>query len=148
MDIETQVSDQEGPGQRVKEHDLVEAKASHEKTLDLTGPFSRRAIRERGWRLFRRSARWKTRSGNELSVREELRSLSRKPPMCTWNDDEPNWTERIEFLPKLRRDGDRGMQDEPPVVESKHRHANRDRDQASLPAELMLDAPEVGVVLD
>lgn len=40
------------------------------------------------------------------------------------------------------------MQNELPVAESDHRHANGDRDKASLPAELMFDTPEIGVVLN
>jgi hypothetical protein len=57
--------------------------------------------------------------------------------MGTWNDDERHRTERVEFSPELRRDWNRQMQNQSLVVEPKHRHPNRDGDQARLRAELV-----------
>ena len=68
--------------------------------------------------------------------------------MGTWHDDESYRAEGIEFRLEPRRDRNRRMQDEASVVESKHGHTNRDRDQSGLPAELVLTAPEIGVMLD
>ncbi len=68
--------------------------------------------------------------------------------MGTRNDDEPNRSQSIEFRLESRRDWDGRMQDEPFIGEPEHGHTNRDRDQAGLPAKLVLTAPEIGVMLD
>jgi hypothetical protein len=60
--------------------------------------------------------------------------------------DEADPAESVEFRSKFRRDGDRRMEDELPVVEPEHRHANRDRNQPGLPTELVLGAPDIRVV--
>ena len=132
----------------MEEHDLVESKASYEKAIELARPRSGRLIGERRMQVDGSSSQWSTRRGQELSLRENPGSSSRKLTVCTRNHDEPDWAERIELLSQLSRDWNRRMEDEPPVVESNDRHANRDRNQASLPAELVLGAPQVRVMLD
>ena len=57
------------------------------------------------------------------------------------------WTV-VEVAMKLGGDGDWRMEDEPSATEPQHRHPNRDRNQAGLPTELVLDTPEIPVVLD
>jgi len=62
------------------------------------------------------------------------------------DDDEADRTQSIELFSKFCRDGNRRMENELPVVESDHCHANGDLNQPSLPTELVLGAPEIPVV--
>ena len=57
MDIETQIGENEGPGRRMKQNDLVEPEAPNERALELVGSLNRRVIRERSLRIAGRSPR-------------------------------------------------------------------------------------------
>ena len=132
----------------MKENDLVEAKAEHEKALDLTGPRCGWLIGERSMKRERLPPPRSPGGGHELGTREVMRSLSCKLAVRLRNYDEANPAESVEFLSKVTRARDRRMEDELSVAEPKHCHPNRDRNQAGRPTDLILGAPEIRVVLD
>ena len=98
MDIEAQVGEYERPGRRVKEYDFVEAKASYEVALELVAPRTRRDI------------------GDDVCSGKELRGLIGKSSVCTWDNDESDRADRVEFFPQLKRNRNRRMQDESTVT--------------------------------
>jgi len=130
----------------MEENHFVERKAAHEKALDLPGPLGGWLIRERSGEGERLPPRRSAGSGHESGRGEALRSLSREPSVRLGNDDETDRPKSVELSSKLRRDRDGRMEDELPVGEPDHRHADRDRDQPGLPTALMLGAPEIRVV--
>ena len=132
----------------MEENHFVEAKPEHEKALDLASPCCRWVIRERSTKRERSPPAWSTGSGQQLSGGEALRSASSKLSVRLRNYDEANLAESIELLSKSGKNRDRRMENEPPVAQPDYRHADGNPDQAGLPAELMLGAPKIRVVLD
>jgi len=146
LNVEAQIGEHQAPRRSVEEKHLVEAKTEHEMALDSTGPRGGGLICEgrlKGERLAPPRSAW---SSQELSGRVAPGSLAGEPSVRPWNDDEADRTEGIDLLSKFRRDGDRRMENESPVAEPDDGHADGDRNQAGLPAELVFGAPKIRIV--
>ena len=130
----------------MEDNHLVEAKAEHETALDLTGPRGGRLISERRVKGERLPPPRSAGSGQELSRRVPLRSLTRELSVRMRDDDEADRAESVELFSKFMRDWDRRMENKLSIGEPENRHADRHRNQPGLPTELVLGTPEVRVV--
>ena len=148
MDVEAEIGDHEGPRRAMEEDHLVEPEALEEAALDAPRPRRGRPIGERGVEGERSPPPRRARRGQKLGGRKLSRRPIREPPVRFGDHDEGDPAQPVELLSELWRDGTGRMEDELSAVESDHRHAHGDRNQAGPPAELVLDAPQIGVVLD
>lgn len=148
MDVETQVGEHQGPRRPMQQNHLLQAKAEHEKAVDLALPRGGWLISERGVKVERLPTRRSAGSGQELGRGVALRNPIGEPSVRSRNHDEADLADRVEFLLEFGRDRDRRMENELSVGEPKHRHANGNGNQPGRPGELMLGAPEIRGVSD
>jgi len=132
----------------MKQNHLLQTKAVYEKARDLIFSGSEWLISKRGSVVERLPARRATGGGQELRTWEALESLSREPAVRPRNHDEADRAKSPQFLLEFARYRYGRMKDELTAGESEYRHSNGDPDQAGLPTELVLSAPEVRVVLN
>lgn len=132
----------------MKQDHFLQSKAAHEKEPDLIFPRSGWLISERGSVVERLPARRGAGSRQEPSPREGLESSSRELAVRSGDYDEADRAKSPQLPLELARYRYGRMEDQLTAGKSEYRHSNRDPDQAGLPAEFVLGAPEVRVVLD